>query len=79
MLVTAVPSTTSEFLAFGMVEVSPYSWKVNFVARLGSGLQDFLSKMPSGTKVDYNPPTQMPTSLEQYMLASFPPPANLAA
>ncbi len=72
VLVTAVPNITSEeYLAFGMVEVTAYEWAVNFVARLGSDREGFLSKMAQTAKVEYSPPAYMPMELDNYMARTF--------
>jgi hypothetical protein len=72
VLVTQVPNATSEYLAFGMVDMGASYWNVNFVARVASsGLSNFLSKMPQGTLVDFSPPADMPPRIKQYMTDNF--------
>ena len=79
VLVTAVPNVSSESLVIGMVMVDQpdYLWRVNFVARMaGSDIGSFLSRMPTGTTAEYNPPTPLPAGWEQSL---FPSGANLSA
>jgi hypothetical protein len=71
VLVTSVPGSGTAYLAFGMVEVDEpdYLWNVNFVAHIedSSDLTDFLNEMPSGTTVQYSPPTALPEEWDDYM------------
>ena len=72
VLVVPVPGS-QESLAFGLLRVNlpEYLWSVAFVARLGSGLQDFLTRMEEDrASVELNP-TPLPSTLQAYMQENF--------
>lgn len=72
VLLVPVPNS-QDYLAFGMLRVNlpEHLWSVAFVARLGSSLQDFITRMEQEhASVELNP-TPLPGTLQTYMQANF--------